>query len=392
VMLAATRAAQPNRESFDVIVIGGGQAGLSVGYYLAQTGLRFAILDANARIGDAWRKRWDSLRVFTPASLDGLDGMPFPGPRDYFPTKDEMADYLEAYAARFRLAVRTGVRVQRLYRRDGRFIVQAGAQEFDAGQVVIAMTGYQHGKLPAFASELARETVQMHSQDYRNVAQLQPGPVLLVGAGNSGADIAMETARAGHPTLLSGQETGEIPFRPDSVLGRHLLGPLLLRFAFHRVLTVRTPMGRKARPKLLHRGVPLIRVKARDLAKAKVQRVPRGVGVRDGKPLLADGRALDVANVIWCGGFHAGFDWIDLPIFDAHKDPQHRSGVVENVPGLYFVGLHFLHAMSSSMIHGVGRDAKRIVRAVAARGRRLAGTSASPEESLAADVSKAIAP
>lgn len=358
------RAAATDREYFDVVVIGGGQAGLSVGYHLKRAGVRFVILDANERIGDSWRKRWDSLRLFTPAKLDSLDGMPFPAARNYFPTKNEMADYLEAYARRFRLPVRSGVRVERLFKRGSRFVVTAGKREFEADQVVVAMAKYQQPQLPAFAASLSSDITQVHSLDYRNLGQLRPGGVVLVGTANSGADIAMEIARGGHETWIAGRDVGEMPFRPEGFVGRHLVMPLLLGFVFHHVLTVNTPIGRKVRPALAG-AVPRIRVKRRDLTAARIQFVPRIVGARDGLPLLEDGRTLPVANVIWCTGFKAGFDWIDLPVFGGdHGEPKHRSGVVEGEPGLYFVGLPFLHAMSSPMIHGVGRDAARIVEAI----------------------------
>ena len=214
----------------------------------------------------------------------------------------------------------------------------------------------------AFARDQA-----MHSNEYRNLGQLRPGGVVLVGAGNSGADIAMEAARAGHRTWIAGRDNGQIPFRPERFWGRNLFGPLVIGFIFHHVLTVKTPLGRKARPAVLSKGGPLIRVKRADLAAAGVERAPRVVGVRDGRPLLQDGRTLDVANVIWCSGFDPGFDWIDLPVLDEDGEPRHQSGEVENQPGLYFVGLPFLHAMSSSMIHGVGRDAARIVEAIRSR-------------------------
>jgi putative flavoprotein involved in K+ transport len=347
------------------IVIGGGQAGLSVGYHLAQRGLPFAILDANERIGDSWRHRWDSLRLFTPARYNGLVGMPFPAPPHSFPTKDEMGDYLEAYAAHFDLAVQTGVKVNRLMRNGERLVVEAGDKTFEAENVVVAMSNYQKPVVPSFADELDPETVQLHSSEYRNPSQLRPGGVLIVGAGNSGSEIAKELAPM-HRTWMSGRGTGHIPFRIEGVAARVLLIRLVLRFVFHRVLTVKTPMGRKARPKIISRGGPLIRVKPKDLAAAGIERVPRTAGVRDGRPLLEDGRALDVANVVWCTGFHPGFSWIDLPVHGA-REPTHRSGVVEDHPGLYFVGLHFLHALSSAMIHGVGRDAERIVGHIAAR-------------------------
>jgi len=355
------------RETHDVIVIGGGQAGLSVGYHLARAGLRFIILDANRHVRDSWRSRWDSLRLFTPARFNGLDGMPFPAPASYFPTKDEMADYLDEYASRFQLPVRNGVRVDRLWTRGEHFVVSAGSLEFEAAQVVVAMARYQQPKWPEFADELSGRILQVHSADYRNVRQLRPGGVLVVGAGNSGADIALEAAAAGHEVWLAGRDVGQVPFRPGSFLGRNLLQPLVLGFVFTHVLNVRTPFGRKAQRGARTRAVPLIRVKRSDLAAAGIQRAPRVVGALNGHPLLEDGRTIEVNNVIWCSGFHPGFDWIELPVFDAEGEPRHRSGVVESHPGLYFVGLPFLHSMSSSMVGGVGRDAARVVAAIAQR-------------------------
>jgi putative flavoprotein involved in K+ transport len=351
---------------FDVIVIGGGQAGLSVGYHLSRRGLRFVILDGQARIGDAWRKRWDSLRLFSPARHDGLDGMPFPAPPTSCPTKDEMADYLEAYAAHFELPVLTGVTVNRLSRAGEHFVVEAGARRFEAAQVVVAMSDYQRPRIPEFARELDPSIVQLHSGDYKNGAQLREGGVLLVGAGNSGAELAMELAPR-HRVWMSGRHPGHVPFRFDSFLAKHLLIRLLFRLVFHRLLSMKTPIGRKARRRGHTAGVPLIRQKPEQLAAAGVTRAARTIGVRDGRPLLDDGRTLDVTNVIWCTGFRGSFPWIELPIFDANGSPRHDGGVVTEVPGLYFVGLHFLYALSSSMIHGVGRDAARISDAVAAR-------------------------
>lgn len=352
-------------ERHETLIIGGGQAGLSAGYHLARLGRPFLILEQRDRIGDAWRERWDSLRLFTPARFDGLDGMRYPAPPHYFPTKDEMADFLERYAARFELPVRTGVRVDRLSRRNGRFLVTAGTRRFEADNVVVAMANYQKPRIPEFADELNRDIVQLHSSDYRNPDQLGEGPVLLVGAGNSGSEIAMELA-ARHTVWMSGRDTGHLPFRIEGLASRLVLGRLVLRGLFYRVLTIDTPIGRKVRPRIVRQGGPLIRVKPSDLARAGVERVPRAAGVRDGRPVLEDDRVLDAANVIWCTGFHPGFDWIDLPVHGEHG-PEHRAGIVASQPGLYFVGLHFLHALSSGMVHGVGRDAKRIARAIAAR-------------------------
>jgi putative flavoprotein involved in K+ transport len=352
-------------ERFETVVIGGGQAGLSVGYHLAKRGRPFVILEANGRIGDSWRKRWDSLRLFTPARYNGLPGFPFLARGWSFPTKDEMANYLEAYAARFDLPVRTGVRVEKLSRDDDRFVVETQEAVFDAENVVVAMADFQRPRVPEFAGDLDQDIVQLHSYEYRNPSQLREGAVLVVGAGNSGAEISLELART-HRTWLSGRDTGHMPFRIEGAASRLLLAPLVLRFVFHRVLTMNTPVGRRARPRILSRGAPVIRVKPRDLEAAGVEHTPRMIGVRDRLPLLEDGRVLDAANVIWCTGYHPGFSWIDLPIFGA-EGPTHQRGIVQSEPGLYFLGLEFLYAMSSVMVHGVGRDAEHIVKHISSR-------------------------
>jgi putative flavoprotein involved in K+ transport len=362
--------AHSEAQRIPVVVIGAGQAGLSVGYHLSRMGVPFVILDANRRVGDSWRERWDSLRLFTPARYDGLDGMPFPAPPDTFPTKDEMADYLETYAKHFQLPVRNGVAVDGLSRRDGTYIVTSGGRSFEAEHVVVAMATYQRPRVPSFARELDPGILQLHSSEYRNVSQLRDGGVLIAGAGNSGAEIALEAAWR-HRTWISGRDVGEIPFRIDGLPGRLVLVRLVLRFLFHRVLTLDTPLGRRARPTLISRGGPLIRTKKANLAAAGVERVPRIAGVRGGKPLLEDGRVLDAANVVWCTGFHPGFSWIRLPVFGEDGDPVQGRGVAAGEPGLYFVGVHFLYAYSSTMIHGVGRDAKRVAEVIAARRRGL---------------------
>jgi putative flavoprotein involved in K+ transport len=245
--------------------------------------------------------------------------------------------------------------------------VTAGDQQFEAEHVVVAMANWQRPRVPPFAQELDRGIVQLHSSEYRSPHQLQDGGVLIVGAGNSGAEIALEVANR-HPTWLSGRHTGNVPFRIDGIAARLFLIRLVLRVLFHRVMTVNTPIGRKMRPKLLSHGMPLIRVKPKDLAAAGIERVPRTVGVRDGLPLLEDGQVLNVANVVWCAGFHPDFSWIDLPVFEK-EEPAHERGVVAKEPGLYFVGLHFLYAASSAQIHGVGRDAEYVVQTIASRKR-----------------------
>lgn len=372
-------------EAVGTLIIGAGQAGLSVGYHLARRGLPFTIVDGRARVGDSWRGRWDSLRLFTAARWNGLDGMPFPAQRHYFPTKDEMADYLESYAARFGLGVRGTTRIDRLTRDGERFTATAGDRRFRADQVVVAMSDFQKPRVPAFAGDLDPDIVQLHSSAYRNPSQLRDGAVLMVGGGNSGAEIGLELA-VDRTTWLSGRDTGHLPWDIASRAGRSIFVPLVLRGAFHRVLTTGTPIGRKARPGIVSRGGPLIRLKPRDLDRAGVTRVPRTAGTLDGKPVLDDGRVMDVANVVWCTGYHPGFSWIDPDLLRSHE-PGHGRGVA-GTPGLYFVGLHFLHSVSSAMIHGVGRDADHVAGAIAARARgRDAPAVATAVEVMAGSVS-----
>jgi putative flavoprotein involved in K+ transport len=365
-------------ESYETIVIGGSQAGLTAGYYLARQGREFLILEANESVGDAWRNRWDSLRLFTPAKFSRLPAMKIPETSAWnFVTKDEMADYLEEYARRFRLPVRTGVAVDGLTKRDGWFVVSAGEQRFEAKNVIVATGVCQIPAIPAFAVELDPKIVQIHSGEYLNPSQLQDGDVLLVGAGNSGAEISVELARS-HRCVLAGPQVGEIPVRHGTLPAR--LGFRVYRFLMHRVVKVNNPIGRKAAA--AHGAEPLVRTRSKDILAAGVERAPRVTGVAGGFPVLEDGRVLDVENVVWCTGFRKDFGWIDLPVFDEAGSPRHVRGVVEAEPGLYFLGLDFLYAASSSVLPGRGRDAAYIAKHIAARQRERA--AAPPERALAA--------
>jgi putative flavoprotein involved in K+ transport len=363
---------QQHAERFETVIIGGGQAGLAAGYHLKRRGLPFVILDSNARVGDSWRNRWDSLRLFTPAKYNGLPGMRFPARRWSFPTKDEMGDYLEAYAERLELPVQTGVSVDRVSRAGERYLLAAGDKRYEADNVIVASGAHRNPKIPPFARELDPRIVQLHSGEYRNPSQLRAGGVLVVGVGNSGAEIALELSRT-HRTWQAGRESGELPVRHGSIPARFVLP--VVRFLGLHVLTEKTPIGRKLVPKLESRGAPLIRTKSKDLAAAGVERVPRVVGVRDGVPLLEDGRVVDVENVVWCTGFRHDHSWIDVPAFNDDGLPMHSRGAVASAPGLYFVGLVFQYAAASDVLPGVGRDAAYVADQIA---RRVAGTGRAP--------------
>jgi putative flavoprotein involved in K+ transport len=364
---------RPMTEHCETIVIGAGQAGLSVGHHLARRGRDFLILEASERVGDVWRRRFDSLRLYSPASYDGLPGWGVPLPRWHYPTKDELADYLETYAERFELPVITGAPVEHLGREGEGYVVRSGPQRFTADNVVVASGTFQEPIVPGFAPELDPRILQLHSTDYRNPAQLQDGPVLVVGCSHSGADVALDVVGT-HETLVAGPVRGEIPWDIEGDFA-HRIMPLLWLVANH-VLSVRTPLGRKARRHIRAHGAPLLRVKRKHLDAAGVTRAEaRVTGVEGGRPVLADGRVLDVANVIWCTGFTKDVSWIDFPVAGPDGWPEQDRGVAPQ-PGLYFVGLPFLFAFASMLVGGVGRDAERVAGHIAERMEALAGERA----------------
>jgi putative flavoprotein involved in K+ transport len=354
-------------EQVDTLVVGGGQAGLAIGYHLSRAGIPFQIIDANQRTGDSWRMRWDSLRLFTPNRFNSLPGLSIPGDDWGFPTKDEIADYLESYARHFELPIRHGMKVSRLIRQGDRFEATAGGVTIEADNVIVAMASYQVPKAPSFANEIHPKIVQLHIATYKNPGQLRGGDVLVVGLGNSGAEVSKELA-SGRRVFLSGKPSGVQPFRPERLSGRILMpivGPVIL----NRLLSRSTPMGRKFLARMRDKGAPLLRVKPKDLVAAGVQIVGRTTGTSDGYPQLEDGTVLDVANIIWCTGFGPGFDWIDLPVFDESGFVIHDRGVVESVPGLYFVAAKFLRSVLSDTLLAVGTDAEYVVQHLANRQR-----------------------
>ena len=335
------------------MVVGGGQAGLATGFYLSRAGLSYIILDGGQRVGDPWRRRWDSLRLFTPARINGLPGAPFPASPGTYPTKNQVADYMESYAKRFDLPIRLGVKVDALTREGNQYVATADSTRISADQVVVATGSYPVPRKPSFAGELDPGISQFHSTEYRMPSQFSKGEVLVVGAGNSGAEIALDAA-ADHRTWLSGRVTGQVP--------QPIMFSRPMWWIGSRVLTKDTPIGRRMAGLVASsRGQPLVRVRPKHLAAAGVERVPKVAGVQNGRPRLEDGRVMDVGTVVWCTGFEHSYPWIKLPITDEAGHVQHKRGVVESQPGLSFVGLPFQYRLSSSLIAGVGDDAQYVV-------------------------------
>ena len=322
--------------SYDTIVIGAGQAGLASAYYLQRAGSRFLVLDGGSQVGESWLRRWDSLRLFTPVRYNSLPGLPFPGEPYALPVKDDVARYLEAYVAHFALPVRLNTRVSSLVKDADRFVVMTDGDTFTARSVIVATGAYHRAYIPAFASDFLPSLVQRHSSEYRNPGALPSGSVLVVGAGNSGAQIALELAESGRSTWLSGRDTGSIP--------RRLLGRDVYDWLWWTVMrpSIDSWVGRRLMGDGLFTGDPLVGFSRRALMVPTLTTVGRTVGASNGHPRLEDGRVLeDVRTVVWCTGFRPDFRWIQLPVFGPEGYPDHRRGIVAAAPGLGFVGLRY---------------------------------------------------
>lgn len=354
------------------LIIGAGQAGLATAYHLKQLGRDCLVVDGIERIGDNWRCHWDSLRLFTPAKYDGLPGLPFPADPWSFPGKDQVADYLETYAVANDLPVRLQTRVDRLTARPaGGFVADLGAEAITCDNVVVATgTRGRTPHLPETAGRLDPSIRQLHSTEYKRPAQLVDGPTLVVGASTSGCEIAYELA-AQLPVTMCGRYTGKEPFDPGTWADR-CFTPVMVFVARH-VVTRRSPLGRKVMRWLRgpHHGAPMVRIRRRHLAERGVDWIEQRVtGVSDqGLPLLADGRVLEIANVVWCTGYEQHFEWIELPVFDGLGWPREYRGEVSEAPGLFFAGLLFQYSFASMVLPGVGRDAAYVARRIAARAR-----------------------
>jgi putative flavoprotein involved in K+ transport len=354
-----------NTTQIETVVIGAGQAGLATGYHLRRHGRPFVILDANSRIGDNWRRQWDTLALYSPAQYDGLPGLPFPAKKWTFPGKDQVGDYLETYARHFQLPVVLETRVQTLEREGDQYVVTTDRGRYCCDNVVVATGTFgRTPHVPSIADQLDPAVLQLHSSEYRRPGQLRDGPVLVVGASHSGTDIAFEVAQT-HPTILAGRDCGQIPPPLDSRRMR-LVFPMLL-FAWRHIVTRRTPIGRKAMPHIRFHGGPMLRVKRADLAARGVERVTSRIEQAQGGQPVVDGTPRDVANVVWATGFQQVFDWIRLPILGVDGYPRETRGVVDEAPGLFFCGLSFQYSFSSMLIPGAGRDAGYVVDRLVAR-------------------------
>ena len=343
-------------EHYDVVVIGGGQAGFAVGYHLAQQDRNFLILELEDDIASAWRDRWDSLTLFTPRRYDGLPGLDFPGEPDGYPGRDEVVGYLRSYAAKYDLPVRLGAAAQGLSQHEGRFVIDLDTGPITADQVVVATGPFQQPRIPGFAGGLAPEVVQMHSTGYRRPSDLPVGPTLVVGGGNTGYQIAEELAPTRETHLAVGRR--QVPF-PQRFLGRDLFWWLTKTGLIDK--SVETKLGTRMSQK-----DTLVGSKPSKSKKLGVVLHGRAVSASTRTVTFEDGSKLDVGSVLWATGFRSDYDWIDLPLTNGDGRVEHTRGVTE-IPGLYMVGLQWQYTRGSALIGFVKEDAAFIAQRIADR-------------------------
>lgn len=339
----------------EVIVVGGGQAGLAMGYFLAEQGRRFTILEAAEEPAATWRARWDSLKLFTPVRYDSLPGLPFPGEPDSYPGRDDVADYLTGYARHFALPVELNSRVRSVRAGDGSYVIELDDRTCQAEQVVIATGPFQLPFTPVLAERLDPDLVQMHSTAYRTPEAIPEGPVLVVGGGNTGFQIAAELADTHEVHLSVGSRQTPLPQR---ILGRDLFRYLEVTGLMGKTVTSR--IGRR----MQHRET-LIGSSLRSLRRRHGIRLHRrATDVAGTSVTFSDGTRLTVSSVIWATGFRLDHSWVDAPVFDDAGRLVHQRGVTAS-PGLYFIGLPWQHTRGSALLGWVKEDAEYIAHHIA---------------------------
>ncbi len=409
---------QPPRNSYPVIVIGGGQAGLAISYCLCQRGIEHLILERH-QIAHAWRhQRWDSFCLVTPNWQCQLPGFAYAGDDPHgFMRKLEIVEYMESYARMFTPPVREGVTVTRLARRpDGLFELETSAGDYTAAQVVVATGGYHLPQIPRCAERLPEDVLQLPAAEYRNPQALPAGEVLVVGSGQSGCQIAEDLHLAGRRVHLC---VGGAPRSPRRYRGKDVV-EWLDQMGHYDLPIDRHPLKEHVREKANHyltgrdggREIDLRRFalegmqlygrlsnvrgaqleftpglaqsldQADAVAAGIKQMIDKYIAAQDlqapveppyqppwrpsEEVLTLDYRAAGISSVIWCIGYRSDYRWIDLPLFDGKGYPQHSRGVT-SMPGVYFLGLPWLYTWGSGRFSAIARDAHYLADQIQAR-------------------------
>ena len=325
--------------SYEVLVIGAGQAGLTLGYYLRQAGVRFLIVDAADQVGSAWAQRWDSLVLFTPRRYNAMPGLSFNGDLDQEPTRDEVIDYLHRYATEFDLPIQLNSTVTALHHADGRYVAELATGTIQADQVVVATGPFQRPRVPDFASSVASDVYQIHSSGYRRPSDLPPGRVVVVGGGNTGYQIAEELA-ADHRC----RPRGGLTAASAAATAARAADLLVAHQARMQRITIDSRLGRRLRERETLIGS--------SPAKAKRQGItlkPRALEASGRVVRFADGTSVEADAIIWATGYRVRLLLDPTPIVDEQGRLRHRRGVTDQ-PGLYFLGLQWQHTRGSALL------------------------------------------
>ncbi len=336
-----------------MLVVGAGQAGLTVGYYLKRAGLRFLIVDAADHVGSAWRQRWESLVLFTPRRYNAMPGLSFDGHPDQEPTRDEVVEYLDRYATELNLPVELSSRVIALDRREGRYAAELPAGTILADQVVVATGPFQQPWIPSFAVSVGSDVYQTHSTGYRRPSDVPPGRVVVVGGGNTGYQIAEELAADHKVVLAVGSRQTPLPQR---LLGRQLFW-WLTKLGMQRI-SVESRLGKR-----LSGRETLIGSSPTKAKRKGVTLKPRVLAASGRTVRFADGTETEADAIIWATGYQPDYSWIKLPVFDERGRPQHRRGVTDQ-PGLYFLGLQWQYTRGSALLGFVSDDARYVAQQI----------------------------
>lgn len=340
---------------YDVLVIGAGQAGLAAGYYLQRSGLTFVIVDAASSVGESWRKRYDSLRLFTPRMYDGLPGMPLGGNENDLPSKDEIADYFESYAKQMHLPIKLNCLISRLSKQDEVYYAETNDEIIEARNIIVATGPFQTPNVPSFAKSLSESVIQLHSSEYKNISQLLPGITVVVGGGNSGAQIAVELA-ADEQQMVYISIARNITFRPLHIMKRSIF------WYFEKLGILRASADRMVGKWLRNQPEYVYGYALKELmTQGKVNMRPRAINAIDDRILYEDGSETRIDNMIWATGFKRNDSWIDIhTAFDSKGEMIHERGV-SPVAGLYYVGLPWQTSRGSALLGWVKYDAQKII-------------------------------
>jgi putative flavoprotein involved in K+ transport len=341
----------------EVVVVGGGQAGLAIGHFLAEQGRDFVILEAASEPAATWRQRWDSLVLFTPVRNDSLPGKPFPGNPDHYPTRDDVVAYLEDYARDLPVELNTRATAVR-QTGDGYVVEVDGGRTYEADQVVVATGPFQVPVIPEIANRLDPGVVQLHSAEYRNPDALPAGTTLVVGGGNTGFQIAEELAASREVHLAIGSRQTPLPQR---IFGRDVFRYLEALGLMGK--SVETRIGSR----MQHRET-LIGSSPRDIRRRGVRVHPRAVDAAGREVTFSDGEQLSVDAVVWAPGFPGEHSWIDAPVLDESGRAQHRRGLTD-AAGLYFLGLQWQYTRGSALLGWVKDDARHLAEQITAHQR-----------------------